>query len=109
MTNDKYKFYEVFWLISEPLQQSFEVRKKWSMLHFLCSLNLISKLYFLANLNSRYAGLSSFFYLKNKFFNGKITTRQLKKRYFCDLNRVFRLGSQKYHNTQGLLCKINVK
>jgi hypothetical protein len=28
-TNDiKFKFYEVFWLISKPLQQSFEVRKK---------------------------------------------------------------------------------
>jgi hypothetical protein len=32
-------------MISEPLQQSFEVRKKWSMLHFLCSLNLTSKLF----------------------------------------------------------------
>jgi hypothetical protein len=30
-----------------------------------------------------------------------------KIRYFSDPDRVFRLGSQKYHNTQRFLCKKN--
>jgi len=35
------------------------------------------------------------------------STNQLKKkiRYFSDQDRVFRLGSQKYHNTRAFLCK----
>ncbi len=42
-----------------------------------------------------------------RLIKGKIDHPPIKKkiRYFSDPDRVFRLGSQKYYNTRGFLCK----